>query len=180
LFTSPSKERIDEEMKLFPNAKNAYYDYEKEQKLHKYINPNCDFWDAHNIICKSPKLLAIVESFELPDVNEPIVFRYGGEKLFESFIFNIANNKDIEMEICGVIIKMMGTLFKPRGHYTKSLKLENYFRAFTWLSKFDIIIDKNDANDANGLILAAIIAKITEPHTLEIENFQNMQKYWKR
>jgi hypothetical protein len=174
LLTKPSKERIDEELLTYPKVTFDYFsEYNAVNKFVKFINPTIDSYDASNYVSRSPKLFAAFKHFKLPDVNEPIVFKYGGEELFNSLISSIAKLQDINMDICGVTMKMNGSLFKPRGHYTESLQLKNYFRAFSFISKFDIKIEKNNELNTNGLVLASILSKISEAHVEEINNFQS-------
>ncbi len=178
LFSNPSKERIEEELKLYPKPDNKinhnamFADYEKKEAFINFIKPNCKSYEAGKFIRESPKLNAAFQYFSIPDVNEPIILKYGGEELFNSLIESIAKKSDIEMDLCGVNIKIMGSLFTCRGHYTESLQLKNYFRAFTWISKFDVTIEKNSSMDTSGVVLASILSKIAEPNVSEIDNFQ--------
>ena len=173
LFTDVSKERIQEELLTYEKIKFDYFsEYNNINKFVKFINPDCDSHSASDYVRKSPKLFAAYKYFKQPDVNEKIMFKFGGEDLFNSIISSIANMSDIEMDMCGVTIKINGSLLKPRGHYTESLQLKNYFRAFSFISKFDVTIVKNNNLNHDGLVLAAILSKISEAHVEEIDNFQ--------
>ena len=174
LFVKPSRERINEENLLYPDSEQKYFDFhwDKPKQFIKFIySDNEDTNGYYNYILSSPKLQATLAAFTIPCTPEPVVFKYSGEELFHKIIASIATESDIEMNMCGVNLKIMGSLFKPRGHYTESIQLKNYYRAFTWLSKFDITIRKGK-DSLNGLILASILTKIAESHIDQIDEFQ--------
>ena len=148
-----------------------FYKKRDKYKLFKKII-GLDIKNLENIIRYSPKYSTIFNEFKIPDIEEPITFQFGGDELFNEFIKCLANNKDIEFMCCGVEIKMMGTLFKPRGHYTETLQLKKYFMAFTWLSKLEIKLNKRRADFEDSFLLATIIAKTCEEHLSEFNHFQ--------
>lgn len=170
LLTKPTKERIDEESLTYPAPELSYSDWRKMDTFVDFVDPdNNDNYGVYDYISKSPKLCAIFKAFTIPCIPEPLVFKYGGEETFHDLIKRIATESDINMNMRGVTLNIMGTLFKPRGHYTESLKLKNYFRAFSWLSKFDVTIEKGNTN---GLMLTSILTKVAEAHVTQIDEFQ--------
>jgi hypothetical protein len=54
------------------------------------------------------------------------------------------------------------SLFKPRGHYTKSSELEDYFRGMSWLGDAAFLLEKDAASGEGGtdeaLVQAALVA----------------------
>lgn len=67
---------------------------------------------------------------------------------------------DINMIINNASIDMMGTQFKPRGHYTKSKKMECYFKTFTLFSSFNIILAPLTDKYLDSIMLAGIVSRI--------------------
>jgi len=149
-------------------------DGKKVRSFSKFIgipHSQYDVWETEALIRHHEKLSRVLNHFEVPDVDEPVIFKFGGRVLFESIIKQIKQNLDIELELGSVTIKMMGTLFKPRGHYTESLILKKYFMAFTWFSQFDLLI--NDKEESVGaVLLASLIAKIAEKHLDSVNELQ--------
>ena len=173
---------IDRESKMgyqFDKPIYSRYDSRKGKSFIRYLDLNITEKVLRNIVINSPKYYNILKNFEIPDIYFPINLKFGGHEEFNKFIHAIANYNDIKFDFCGIEINVNGTQFKPRGHYTKTLKHTNYFMAFTWLSKFEICIrKKNQINDnntnanadidynCNSTLICNIIAKICE-HQLE-------------
>lgn len=146
---------------------------DKLQLLFKFYNyPNKCTWTYASTVERDEKLFNLYNQFKIPDTNEPINFKFGGKALFDSMIKNIATFQDIELNLCDVKIKMMGSLFKPRGHYTESLELKKYFMAFTWLSTLEINVDHKEES-IKSLLLGAIVAKISEKYLVAINELQD-------
>lgn len=143
-------------------------DWNKLRQFEKFMGQS----DIYRICQYHPKLFSVVQNFKLPDVDQPIKLKFGGDVLFNEFIKLIATHQDIDCKLGDVTIKMMGTLFKPRGHYTESLQLKKYFMAFTWLSKFDIVVNDNQSS-INTLLIGSMIAKISEKHLTIVDEIQD-------
>lgn len=152
----------DKKLKNF--VKLFGYDYSDYYKLYKY----------YKIIIKSPKLYYIFKSFECPDLDKPLNFKYGGEHIFNALFENIAKNQDLKFDFCGIEMEINGTQFKPRGHYTESFELKKYFMAFIWLSKFNISINIKNNNVLDCIKLACIFTKLGECY---IDEFKDLQDF---
>lgn len=125
------------------------------------------------IVRKSPKYHTIVKEFKFGDLDCEVKLRFGGDSAFHQIIEKLSKYQDIEMNFCGVTIKMMGSMFKPRGHYTSSLELKKYFMASTWLSNFVICFDRKKDEYANCIVLTTMISKIAEPFLNKINKVQD-------
>lgn len=65
------------------------------------------------------------------------------------------------------------TTFKPRGHYTHSTDLENYFMAFTWFSKCVVKLNtKNHVEYTNGFKFATLLSKIAYSSIDQIQKIE--------
>lgn len=100
------------------------------------------------------------------------------EKLFETELENIANEKDDLSEFLGYKESYFGySLFKPRGHYTRSESLKKYFRAMMWLQTASLCRDNSEqlkrstffayaltnGTSSTGKKLSELYASIYEP-----------------
>ncbi|AYV77255.1 MAG: hypothetical protein Barrevirus24_5 [Barrevirus sp.] len=149
----------------------------KAYKFYKFYEPNShtDEYDVRRLVLSSPKLYAAVQAFKQPDVPS-LSFKFGGKELFDTLIKKIYDKEHIVVPFCDTKIMIQGSQFKPRGHYTKSKELKNYFIAFTWLSKFDISIDREDnaKKQSDAIILSSLIAKIGEQN---LDKLAKIQKF---
>ncbi len=178
LLVEPTKERIAEELAQgYKRGSSWNLSYTQIRWLLECIFPNENF-DSYEsakhyykYFGESPKLFAAHKAFERANYNGKIEFKFGGRNLFDSFIKSIATKSDLAFDFCGNTIKMDGSQFTPRGHYTKSTKLQLYFLAFTWLSKFVVSIDR-DENITNAIALASVFSKIGENSLELINDFQ--------
>lgn len=122
-----------------------------------------------------PKYTSIIASFKISNIKEPIVLRYGGDELFHTLISLIGGQQDVVFNMNGVELKMNGTQFKPRGHYTKSLELKNYFMGFNWLFSFAVPLIKKEytrEEKVRACQLASTVAWISRSCLAEIQQFQ--------
>ena len=158
-----SVKREDLPLKSF--FKHLYPEIWKRQNEFKRYKMICN-------VSKSPKLFTAVRNFKAADINEPIKFKFGGRNVFDKLIKSITTNSDMEFDFCGVTMRMDGTQFKPRGHYTDSFELKKYFMAFTWLSKFEVSLDRKEKEVENAVVLSSLIAKLSEKHSSELNQFQ--------
>ncbi|QKF94667.1 DUF3160 protein [Fadolivirus algeromassiliense] len=176
LCSQPSKERTQKELDEGYKPQTGY-SWPSEKKLTAFCNlvfPNqrVDSYSIMNLMRKSPKLNTVFENFKVPDLNQPVVLRFGGESIFNKMIRSLSQFQDIDFKCCGTTIQMNGSTFKPRGHYTETLKLKQYFMAFTWLSKFTVSIDRNKSEQMNAIVLASLISKVGERNLVQLNAFQ--------
>lgn len=125
---------------------------------------------------KNEKLRQALDHFVIPHVNNPIKFKFGGDELFKDLIQKIGNNSDIEFNFDNLTLNMFGTSLKPKGHYGETLDLKKYYMAFTWLSGFNVEIDRTkniEQQLAPIFQLYNIVAKIAENNIINIDEFQN-------
>lgn len=64
-----------------------------------------------------------------------------------------------------------GSLFKPRGHYTKSFILRNYYKVFTWFSTYILKIETTYGLNIYNLQLAVLLSKLTDS---SLKNFDDI------
>ena len=171
----PTKEIVQNELDNGFTKGNPQSIYEIYQEKTKYISNILGIEKKKfiRIAIRSPKYYTILKEFKFADLNKKITFKFGGDKAFHQIIEKLSSYQDIEMSLCGVTIKMMGSMFKPRGHYTTSLELKKYFLAFTWLSNFVICFDRKKDEYANSIILATIISKVAEPFQKTMNGIQD-------
>ncbi|TMW64948.1 hypothetical protein Poli38472_009115 [Pythium oligandrum] len=63
---------------------------------------------------------------------------------FASIVSNIMSERTTTIELFGSRRNVDFSLFKPRGHYTKSEKLQQYFRAMSWLGTVDFRVGNGE------------------------------------
>jgi hypothetical protein len=167
---------VEEILKMFDEKQNVEgstydVDYNKLKQLLKFIGKQENVWSVLEFVRQNKKLCDEVNNFKLSDIDQPITLKYDGKAQFDEIIGLIAANQDIKLQLGEVEIKMMGSLFKPRGHYTESLELKKYFMAFTWLSTFDVTVN-DKKNSVDELLLGCLIAKIAESESKTINEIQ--------
>lgn len=193
-YENKRKNHEMEELEGYPkvNLNNKEISVEESEKEHNNMINSAkfiDFMKLHNltgyfdkyryaaIIQKSPKYNYYYNKFQTKDINVDVKFKYCSETEVYDILRKILNNYEISFNFCGVDINMDGTLFKPRGHYTKTFQLKQYFMAFSWLSCFDITIkkdkDNNDNYNHNSLIASSLISIISENCIDKISEFEN-------
>ncbi|KAK1947500.1 hypothetical protein P3T76_001510 [Phytophthora citrophthora] len=59
----------------------------------------------------------------------------------ETLRYTVLQEQNTEMELFSTRRNVDFSLFKPRGHYTKSESLENYFRAMMWIGIVNLHMD---------------------------------------
>lgn len=100
------------------------------------------------------------------------------EKIREQ-VLNINGGKDFMYEfgksMPKVDILVYGSYFKPRGHYTNSQNLKNYFRSFKLMSnlKFEIF-EVNKEESIKILSFIAIFCKISEKNLEMLKFFKSL------
>ncbi len=70
---------------------------------------------------------------------------------------NISNEKMFETEIYGIYKYLDFSQFKPRGHYTETPELTNYFKAMMWLGRADLAFEISGDNAAPRNKKAALV-----------------------
>ena len=155
---------------IFENYENIIV---KAQKFIKLYDLDMHPYNLFHIANYSPKYGTVFAEFEPPTIDFPVEFKFGGDQMYEDIIISIIQNDNIELECNGVKIKMDGSQFKPRGHYTNNVMLYNYFIANTWLSKFVICFDQKNELSSNMIVLASIIAKIGETCINQVDEYQS-------
>ena len=166
------KERIQGFMPL------SYLDrYEETYKKRLESFTNVNILGSTNVveqkICKSPKLATIFRSFKLSNINFDINPKYTFLYRLNEVCKLIANRQDISLKMGSVSVTIDGSMFKPRGHYTKSLALQKYFIASTWLSKFQICFKDNMEKSFDKLFLCTALCKIGEEFLLLVNQFES-------
>ncbi len=91
----------------------------------------------------------------------------------KDLINKINKNEDISFLLHKTEINIMGSQFKPRGHYTKSKELELYFKIFTWLSKFTVMIDWSSDEYLDNLMLSCVITRLCKQSMDDVKIFTN-------
>lgn len=89
---------------------------------------------------------------ETPDI--------GNQNTVDELMRAVFNGKISSVKIFGKDRKMDFSMFKPRGHYTESAALSNYFRAMMWLGRADMRIYADNSikvQDTEKDILGALI-----------------------
>ncbi len=72
---------------------------------------------------------------------------------------NINSAQDNTSEFLGYTTVMFPySLFKPRGHYTRSEQLQNYFKAMMWLQKAEMCLNTDDGFE-NAIYMAQLMKK---------------------
>jgi len=90
--------------------------------------------------------------------NEKTTVPASYEVQYETEINNILAAKDNFSEFLDYkSVLFTYSLFKPRGHYSRSEKLENYFRAMMWLQTAPFCADK-DLHLKKAILSASVIA----------------------
>lgn len=181
LFSKPTKERIDEELNAgYAKPGWSYICPEKLVRFCADVGLEYDkneHWNYSNIINRSPKLSAAFNHYKIPDIDKPIMLKFNDKQVFDNMIKSIAEKNDIELRVFDVKIKLIGSLFTPRGHYTESVGLNNYFIAFSWLALFNLKIKLLDSNRGVSFMLASIISVVAKYQISELNRIQTfMQK----
>jgi len=102
---------------------------------------------------------------DLPDEINTVV---------EYEIDKIENTKDATSEYLGYsTIKFPYSLFKPRGHYTRSDKLKNYFKAMMWLQKAEMCIDDTESFE-HGIYMAQLMRKGNIDNSSAMQLFESV------
>ena len=120
---------------------------------------------------------AYFKDFAFPDVSVKPHLKYASLTDLETLIRDIIDNKDIEMPIGNVLMKFVGTFFKPRGHYTESFELKKYFMAFMMLSLCNIELDPEHRDPLKKeefheyVAVAAIMTKLLANFLPQITEF---------
>ncbi len=87
---------------------------------------------------------------------------------------DIRNLKLNNLTINNVNFSFNATTFKPRGHYSKSTNLENYFMAFTWFSKCIVKLNKNNPEDyKNGFIFSSLLCEIAKQSIFQVQKIEH-------
>jgi len=73
-----------------------------------------------------------------PQAQIPTIF--GDEVKVDQLLEACHKEQALVVDLFGVKREIDFTLMKPRGHYTTSAVLRQYFRAMTWLGKIDMIL----------------------------------------
>lgn len=90
--------------------------------------------------------------------NEKTTVPAGYEAQYQTEINSILAAKDNFSEFLDYKTVLFAySLFKPRGHYTRSENLQNYFRAMMWLQKAPFCVD-NDLQLKKAILSASAIA----------------------
>ena len=157
------------------------YNKEHKFKLHMFCKVNniepekkSDF--VVEVISSSPKFNTIFHQFKCPNITCDFALKYASLDTFNVIIKQIANYHPISLNFNGCEIKMDGTMFKPRGHYTESLELKKYFQAFNWLFKFEICLRGKLESCMNELLTATVLCKVAEPCMKELQEFEEFIK----
>ncbi|MBU1220868.1 DUF3160 domain-containing protein [Myxococcota bacterium] len=84
----------------------------------------------------------------------------GNQNEVDALTIAVFNGKISSVKIFGKDRKMDFSMFKPRGHYTESEALSDYFRAMMWLGRVDMRIYADESSktpDTEKDILGALI-----------------------
>lgn len=151
-------------------------DYDKMHYFLKFIGtPIEGKWGASmhvETFMRNSKLRQALENFNIPHVDKPIEFKFGGRQLFNEIIEKVGQNTEIDFNLGDIIVRMPESGLKPVGHYAESLKLKQYYMAYSWFSKFNIVVDTMPSS-VSVFKLYNIIAKIAEKHLESVNEFQN-------
>lgn len=156
--------------------KNIYDDEIKRTEEHKKITEK--LIKKYSLSLSDEKKLENINrvlksgGFEKLKHLEEISDIHGSKETLE-MVEKISKYSDISMKINNISINMMGTQFKPRGHYTKSKKMECYFKIFTLFSNSNVILKYLDDNYLDSIMLASIISRICGQSLPSIRIFYN-------
>ena len=145
---------------LLKNALNESLQYEKKSndaQLKKAAQWSTTYLAiAYNLISGNPQLVSDEMSKFYTDETEKILSASGvGSEFLKSSVLQYSQ-------------------FKPRGNYTKTPELENYFRCVKWLNTAPIYIN-DDERFLSSLLLAAYIKSSTQ----QLQSFQTFNEAMK-
>ena len=168
------KAELEEVRKENPNFRIPYSKLDKKKiATFKRLNGLPNDFDLDDILTSSPKFRYIFDKFLGPNLEINLKPQFTTIGKIEEAIRAIISLQDLTLNINGVRINMEGSSFKPRGHYTESLEMKQYFRAFTWLSKFEICFKKDMKECSNELVLACLLTIVAECVSTEVKEFEN-------
>lgn len=147
--------------------------YKNKEKYFKKINRLPDDFELEKILRYSPKFATLFSKFNMPNLNEPLELRYLNPKVLDEILMSIANFSPMKLSFNSIEFDIDGSLFKPRGHYTDSLALKQYFMAFTWLSKFQVNFKDSVEKCLDQLLLSCCLSKISEAAFDLIKEFED-------
>lgn len=128
----------------------------------------------NTLIHTSPMLNTAWRGFKAQTLNNPIELKFNGVDIFKNLYDCVINETDIDIKINNVKMSMNGTTFKPRGHYTESIILSKYFKAFTFLSKFTLKFSEDDFEQySECAYITGIICKSLEESIDNLKEFEN-------
>ncbi|WP_299439676.1 DUF3160 domain-containing protein [uncultured Aquimarina sp.] len=94
--------------------------------------------------------------------SEKVTVPAGYEKYYEDELSAIENAEDVNSEFLEYRqVAFPYSLFKPRGHYTRTESLKRYFKAMMWLQTAPFCLD-NDAQLKRAILSAAVLKKDEE------------------
>ncbi|AYV77697.1 MAG: DUF3160 domain-containing protein [Edafosvirus sp.] len=162
-----NKERIE---KIFEEEKKSGFTILKEigwndpklRIIMKFYDIKMyDSWFM-DYVNRSPKLNTQYHQFECADCYVKPVLKYNTIEEFDDIVMSVIKNEDIQLKFGDELItNIVGTMFKPRGHYTESSELQKYFMAFKWLSMFTFNLKKIIKNDVEILPLNSLAFCVT-------------------
>ena len=111
-----------------------------------YYPPYSNHHGVTNDICSSAFLSTCFREFTMNDFQQPLVAVHTTRQAVLDTLGSLSNEQKVRVQlgVCETTsVLVSGAKGKPRGHYTKSWELSNYFRAFSWIfSSIHLSIDR--------------------------------------
>lgn len=170
---------------LFLQAFHTYFEWviksiEKKQFTGLVTSLSEKMYHASSVISKSPdpelrENAAFIQTYFaialglISDKNPAVPASYAA--LYKQEMSNIEKEKDNISEFLGITDRYyLYSLYKPRGHYTRSPELKKYFKSMIWLQTASMCM-KKDKDIKKAMLMAFILN--------ESDNKSIMQLYMK-
>ena len=179
---------ITSDMMLY--ALHRFYDKSLEIAEVKLIQEFKDLCESmlktiHSLPTTNQKLTQNLKGIEMYLMVPYVIFnsKYAGcmtpkfntSNEITNIVSLIKSFEDIDITINGVNFKFNGTTFKPRGHYTNSEELTEYFLAFTWFSKATVKLNKltqSKQEYIDSITFAVLLSQIAKQSTEQINKVE--------
>lgn len=145
--------RTIEEEKFIPLLSQICKSMESEMKQIAISNPDESIIELakHNATYYSIAYTALT--------NQQVSVPSGNEEFYKVETANILAAKDNTSDFLDYkVVEFPYSLFKPRGHYTRSDKMKRYFRSMMWLQTAPFCLD-NDLHLKRAILSAATLSK---------------------
>jgi hypothetical protein len=115
------------------------------------------------LILSCPKYNTYFQKFAISNVNYKPKFKYAKIEQIDPLFREIISEGDFIFSNQTIV----GSMFKPRGHYTDSEKLKKYFIAFMWMSqlKFNLVKPKGEFGYdtfVDNIAKVSVVSKVLE------------------